>query len=153
VGIGPREGNNHVIGEYTEITRMMRALAYNTEIIKAHNLRFDHLKIMEDFDMTLSLLELGYPNRVSYKYANGQRTSGDAGGCSIYRNRAAQREGAIQLYKRHPKYVKIVGKKTKTSWSDMGNVRTDVRINWKDAYKPKIRKSNEKEGLLLAYIK
>jgi len=153
VGISPRAGNNYVKGDYTEIARMNNAYGFNISVLKKHNICFDHLKVMEDFDVTLSLLEAGYPNRVTYKYAWGQKKSGDVGGCSTYRTSGVQRQAAIQLCQRHPKSVKVVGKKTKTAWGGgIGNTRTDVCINWKIAYNPK-RGTNEKARILLATSK
>ena len=103
---------------------------------------------MEDFDVTLSLLELGYPNRITYKYAWGQGRSGDDGGCSLYRTSEMQKNAAIRLAEFHPRTVKVVNKRSKTKWGGLDSeVRVDVIVNWKKAFKPKRLENNSKKGI------
>ncbi len=142
VGISARGGNNRVEAEYTEITRMNNSYAYNVEKYLKTGIRFDRLKVMEDFDVTLSLLEKGFPNRVTYQYAWGQRKSGDAGGCSLYRTAEVQKKAAHALSKLHPGLVKVIQKECKKVWTGIDSkYRTDVIISWKKAYKPKRQKN------------
>lgn len=135
VGVSQRAGNNNVEEEYIENTRMNDLYGYNRKIFLNSGVRWDRLPVMEDFDVTLSLLRLGYSNRVTYKYAWGQRKSGDSGGCSTYRTAKMQHESAAQLAKYHTGFVTIIrNKESKTTWENIGNERTDVVINWKAAY-------------------
>lgn len=138
VGISQRAGNNRVLSQYAETTRMNNAYAYNVKQFLKTGVRFDRLEVMEDFDVTLSLLKLGYNNRITYKYGWSQRKSGDIGGCSIYRTDAVQQQSAHKLKKLHPSLVKVIKKTSKQRWNGMdSSTRTDVRIQWKRAYKPK----------------
>jgi hypothetical protein len=135
VGISSRNGNNRIEADYVDVARMNNAYAYDREAVLACGARFDRLKVMEDFDITLTLLEKGYPNRVTYEYAWGQRRSGDEGGCSLYRNDEMQREAALELARLHPGLVKIVEKESKEAWGGFeSSTRTDVNIQWKKAF-------------------
>ena len=138
VGISARQGNNHVDGDFAEVTRVNNAYAFNVDKFHVAGARFDRLPVMEDFDVTLTLLEKGYPNRVTYKYAWGQAASGEAGGCSIYRNDAMQEQAAFRLKELHPHSVTIKKKVSKQAWGGFSaSARYDVNIQWKKAYRPK----------------
>jgi len=113
-------------------TRALRALAYNVNILRHHKIRFDRSIVMEDFDVTLQLLRLGYPNAVISSLIQNQGRSNAPGGCSTYRTMEKQAEGAHTLKKLHPDFVKVVEKETKTAWG--GGTRTDVVVAWKKAY-------------------
>lgn len=145
VGISQRAGNNHVKSNYAETTRMNNAYAYNVKEFLKTGVRFDRLEVMEDFDVTLSLLKKGFNNRVTFQYAWSQRKSGDVGGCSIYRTSQLQKECALKLSKLHPGVVRVVEKTSKQRWEGMeSSKRTDVVIQWKKAYKPQL---NKNEGI------
>lgn len=150
VGVSSRNGNNRIIEEYTENNRVMCGYALNKDIYFKENLNFTDMEVMEDFHLTLSLLKKGYKNRISYLYAHSQPSSNSHGGCSTFRNFELQKQAAYKLSMLHPGLVKIVTKTTKNSWEGMNkkeglnkNIRVDVIISWKKAYKPK--KSNDKK--------
>lgn len=135
VAMSPREGNNWVESNYQIAGRAMRICGFDLETIKKHKLKFNRTVLMADFDITLQLLELGYPNQINYKYANGQRKSNDDGGCSLYRTPERMREAAHALHKLHPKFVTVKEKKTSKPWAGFDtNTRTDVQVSWKKAY-------------------
>lgn len=135
VALSPREGNNRVESDFLEVTRAMRVCGFDLEVIKKHKLNFNRIILMADFDIALSLLELSYPNRVLYSYANGQRKSNDEGGCSLYRTPKTMREAANTLKKLHPKFVKVQEKITKKPWAGFEtNKRTDVTVYWKKTF-------------------
>lgn len=141
-GISQRAGNNHVPDEFEIVTRMNNIYAYDVKAFLNSGVRFDSIKVMEDFHVTLSLLKLGFPNIVSYKYAWGQRGSGAPGGCSVYRTSSVQRDAAYQLLQFHSDCVRLVAKRSKRSWTGIdNNYRVDVVIEWKKAYRPKQRNS------------
>jgi len=131
-GIAAREGANRIVTNYTNNTRMMRVLAYDTRQVMKVKARFDRVPIKQDFDMTLQLLRAGHANIVSYQWCHNQRGSGAAGGCSVYRTEEMQRLVSEHLAELHPGFVKVVQKETKTAWG--GGVRTDVQMQWKKAY-------------------
>jgi glycosyltransferase involved in cell wall biosynthesis len=152
VGVSSRNGNNRILSDYEDCTRIMSAYAFNRNTLIKENIRFDRINIMQDFDVNLSLLEKGYPNRVSYKYAHSQsKGSGAKGGCSIYRTPELKRKGSFRLAYLHPKVVKVRSKITKTGWDNMeskagieGKVSVDVTIFWKKALKNKIENIQQK---------
>ena len=130
VGVSQRGGNNYVLEEYKENTRMNNAYAYNVEEFRKTPAKF-RLTGMEDFDVTLTLLEQGLPNRVTYKYCWDQKGSGTEGGCSVYRTYQMQKKVAHKLYKLHPNLVRIVSKESKTGWKSLGSTqRIDVDVLW-----------------------
>ncbi len=134
IGVSPREGNNREVADYTEIGRMMRILAYRPKRVLDLGCRFDRVKVMEDFDMTLQLLRKGEMNSIIWTYTHDQKKSNADGGCSLWRTNDLQHTEAKKLASLHPGFVKIVQKTTKGKWGSMGTTRTDVRIAWKKAY-------------------
>lgn len=132
-GISAREGNNFIEADHKWCARMMRCCAYNTKMVKDLNIDFNRLPCKTDFDVTLQFLRQGYPNFVSYHFAQGQvGGSNSKGGCSVYRDEKVLTEAAFHLAELHPEYVTVVEKETKSAWG--GGIRTDVRIQWKKAY-------------------
>ena len=135
VGVSSRFGNNRIAEDFFENCRMSNFYAFNSQKICELGVRFDRLPVMEDFDLTLQLLEKGYKNRVTYQYAWGQAKSGMKGGCSEYRDFLMQRKTAMKLALLHPGIVKPVFKESKTDWENIGTGRVDVKVSWKRAYK------------------
>jgi hypothetical protein len=142
VGLSARQGNNNqfnnddgVYGyhKYRDATRMMNAYAYDVKKLAALKVDAGRNPVMHDFDLTLQLLRLGLPNRVSFEYCWNQRGSNKAGGCSTYRDAALQQKSAEQLKHDHPDFVKVVLKKTKDAWKGMQE-RYDVNVQWRKAY-------------------
>ena len=135
-GVSAREGNNRIKEDYKDVDRMMRVLSYNVEVVNKEGCKFDRLVLKADFDMTLQLLRLGYPNRVSYRLAQGQGRSNDPGGCSEYRTVELNDEVCLELEKLHPDFVTTDVKYTLSSWkNEFEGWRMDVIIQWKKAYK------------------
>jgi hypothetical protein len=135
VAMSPREGNNWEENDYQIAGRAMRVCGFDLKVVKKHKLKFDRTRLMADFDITLQLLELGYPNKLTYVYANGQRKSNDDGGCSLYRTPERMKEAAEDLHHFHPKFVTVKKKKTSKPWAGFDtNVRYDVQVSWKKAY-------------------
>lgn len=131
-GVSAREGNNRIEALAVENTRYMRVLAYNLEAFPS-GIKWGRTRVMEDFDMALQLLKKGKACRVSYYFAQGQKSSNAAGGCSEWRTIDIHNAGAEKLAELHPTCVKVVEKQTKTAWG--GLPRKDVRVAWKKAYK------------------
>ncbi len=144
--ISQREGNNRIERDFLEVGRGIRIVAYNRETVLSLGCRFDRVDTKEDLDMTLQLLRLGYPNRISYYYAQGQTDSNAEGGCQTYRTRDHMKWSSGQLAKLHSSYVQVTRVFTRGSFG--GGERTDVRIQWKYAYDEgrRIRQSMDKAG-------
>ena len=132
VGVNAREGGNRRPEKVLFNTRMLRVLGFNREMFHNVGARFDRNIVMEDFDVSLTLLRAGYPSVVLNKWVQGQGSSNAAGGCSIYRTMEVQAEGAKRLKELHPEFVSLVTKTTKGAWN--GQTRTDVMIQWKKAF-------------------
>jgi len=150
VGISRQGGNNHVEENHIDVHRMNNAYAYDAKRFREAGVRFDRLLVMEDFDVTLSLLRMGYPNRVTYKYAWSQKASGAQGGCSSYRTREVQADAARKLSELHPGCVRVVEKTSKSGWEGM-KTRKDVVISWKKAYEH--GKNKTKKGGISSFLK
>lgn len=129
--VAAREGANRDTRPRLYDTRMLRVLAYNVGAFNALGVKYDRCPVMEDFDVTLQLLEAGFSNVVLNDYAQDQGTSNAPGGCSTYRTADVQTAGANRLKELHPDFVTVVTKETKGAWG--GGERTDVRIAWKKA--------------------
>jgi len=108
--------------------------------MKNDGIRFDILPLMEDFHFTLSLFERGIPNLLTLDYVWNQPGSNTKGGCSNYRTLELQAKASRMLHKRHPDVVKVVEKQiiSVTDWDGM-KVRTDVIIQWRQAYSGETR--------------
>lgn len=132
VGVTAKQGSNRQPVGGVQAARMMRLLAYDLDVLKKEKIRYDRLKCMTDFDVTLQLLRKGYANFVITDYAQDQAGSNTAGGCSTYRTKEMLAESAHQLAALHHPFVKVVEKETKGSWG--GGVRTDVTVYWKKAF-------------------
>jgi hypothetical protein len=139
VGVAARPEASFYLCGYKIGTRINNVHGYNVyrmrKLGRSIGARFDKLKLMEDFHVTLTLLENGFPNKVLLDYVWNQPGSNTDGGCSTYRTPEAQAKAARKLAALHPDYVKVVEKKVvgKTSWEGM-KTRTDVRIQWHKAY-------------------
>lgn len=131
-----REGANRITGKPTVYnTRMIRVLAVDAKIARKIGARYDRLQFKQDFDMILQLLRAGYPNLVVADYVQGQYGDGCSnapGGCSVYRTPELMAETSRKLAELHPGFVKVVEKKTSTSWG--GQTRVDVQVAWKKAF-------------------
>jgi len=132
VGILAREGGNRITDALRYNMRVMRVLAYDVAVLQQLRFKFERADLMCDFDATLTLLRNGFPNVVICGWVQNQSGSNLLGGCSIYRTGQRQTEAAELLAKRHPGFVKLVQKETKTAWG--GGTRTDVQVAWKKAY-------------------
>lgn len=131
VGVCSREGGNRETTDQI-CARMCRILAYDVRILRKNKIRMDRTVAKEDFDTTLQLLRLGYPNIVLAAWVHGQGGSNMRGGCSTYRTIELQNAESQLLARLHPEFVKTVQKTTKTAWG--GATRTDVIVQWKRAY-------------------
>jgi len=136
VGLISRQANRKTGIEYQQPGRMMNAYAYDVKVVRKlvrqGKVKLGRVPVMEDFDLTLQLIRLGYPSRVSCQYAWTQTSNMD-GGCSTYRTAEVQASAAHKLAKLHKGFVEIVKRKAKT-WQNNLTERVDVRVAWKKAY-------------------
>ena len=137
VGVSAREGNNRPgpgdVNSLVDVnTRCMRVLAYQTKVF--NSLQHGRVPFMEDFDISLQILERGGCNIMTYWWAQGQGKTNDRGGCSDYRTLELHEEAAHKLYELHPNFVSLRQKKNKTDTDGFGT-RTECTIQWKRAAK------------------
>lgn len=132
VGIGAREGGNRNTELTVENTRIMRVIGLDTQYLQQHAITCAPMELMEDFHLNLQILRSGADTLVLNKWVNNQAGGSNApGGCSTTRSPALQTAQAHLLAQRHPGFVKVVQKATKTAWG--GGTRTDVTVQWKAA--------------------
>jgi hypothetical protein len=132
--VSMREGNNRVPGKgaQEETTRGIRMVGYNLDALRTTKIRFrPEVDGREDLDMTLQLLRAGYPNVVTYHWAQGQKVANAPGGLSEYRDVAHSDASARKLAELHPDFVRLRDKKN-TSGGEFG-VRVETTIYWKKA--------------------
>lgn len=147
VGISTRLGNNRITGPYDEINRVTRSYAIATEAFQKVGATFAPFEpfTAEDFHMALCFLEKGYKNRILHTFAQEDVGGSNAeGGCSLYRTAEVQRKTSFWLAENHNS-VSVKGKYTKGAWglqelADGRNFRVDVIVQWKQAYKPILKK-------------
>lgn len=132
VGLISRQANRILNMRWQQPGRQMNIHAYDVQALRKIPLKWDRVPVMEDFDITLQLLSLGYVNRISCRYAWTQTSNSD-GGCSTYRTADVQAAAAHKLAKLHPGVVKILEKEAKT-WKNKLTARVDVRVRWLKAY-------------------
>lgn len=142
VSLSARQMNHGVRDRYwREVARMNNMYGFRVSVLRDEDIRFDTMEVMEDFHVTLSLLEKGYPNRISTQYIWNQRGSGAIGGCSGYRTGEVQERSARLLTKLHSPHVQLVTRECNTAYAWKGlKTRYDVRISWRKVYKGEIQK-------------
>ena len=130
VCISPREGNNR-FGDgspselINECTRGMRITAYRTKDFLSVD--HDRVPVMEDFDVLLQLLRSGRKNVVLGYWANGQKKTNSAGGCSIWRTLELHNAAVEKMAELHPAFVKVRLKQNKTDADGFGT-RKEVTV-------------------------
>ena len=140
-GIGPRQGNGllkkqtiyDTQGCYQDVGRVNNFHYFDRVRFLSTGVKFDDWEVMEDFYVTLRLLQLGLPNRIIQNYVWDQGTSGASGGCSIYRTLDRHNAAAAKLAEHFPNIVRLVTKTSTSAWFD-GKPRNDVVVQWKKAY-------------------
>lgn len=131
-GISAREGNNNEPNDVAYNTRVIRCNFANSEICSKQPFDYRHVRGMEDFHFTLSMLELGFENAVLFEFAQNQPQSHAPGGCSEYRTQQSQKDDAYRLQELHPDFVTVVEKESQ-SWGQSFGPRYDCRMKWKAA--------------------
>ena len=134
VGVSHREGANRNTEEYLFNTRMMRVLAYRTDVVVREGVVSNRTPDVEDFDVTLQLLRKGYTNCILNSWVHNQGGSDQSGGCSEYRTPLTHDRDVRIFADYHKGFVKVVKKKTKDGWGALEDgYRTDVIVQWKKA--------------------
>lgn len=133
-GIANRSGANRLPTPATSNARTFDLYALNPSVFKEHDIRFDNVLLMEDFDVTLQLLSKGIETGLLTTFTKDNIGGASAtGGCSSYRDAAMQQMAAVDLAVRWPEFVQVVKKETAGTglWAE----RWDVRVSWDKAFK------------------
>ncbi len=112
--------------------RLSRFQYYNAEVVVGEGVQVNVVRFHDDFQLSLSLIELGYLQMVDYEFSQCHRTSNAPGGSTQFSSLSAMSEDAKRFQAIHPEFVKTVQKTSKHSWG--GGTRTGVRISWKKAF-------------------
>ncbi len=136
-GLSPRQGNNWTFPDTVQyISRMNAVHCVLPEAFRYYGVRYDDVDLMEDYHATLSLFEKGEKNVAITDAAWDQcKGSGAPGGLSHYRTKETQAVASHKLAELHPLTVKVVEKTPSTGSGGFAGTRTDVRVQWAQAYK------------------
>lgn len=132
VGVSGREGQNRELAYGVECTRYMRMLGYNTALWpQDRSVRMDRVSGMSDFDTNMQLLRSGRKSYVFYRWAQGQRSTQQPGGCTLERTRESHFAEVRTMCELHPGLV-VPRKKLNVSGGAFGQ-RDEVTVAWKMA--------------------
>jgi hypothetical protein len=114
--------------------RPIRALAFRRkQFLACEHGRVD---IMEDFDITLQLLQQGYPVATITEWAQDQLATQLPGGCSDYRTEELHAKNVKRMAELHPKYVMLREKENKSKMAVAAGLakRLEATIRWSRVY-------------------
>lgn len=136
--ISSRMMNNAVREELKIVGRAMHAIGHHRRTLLDNGIRFDEVRFREDFNVTLHLLKLGYPNAIMQNLTINPLEFGAEGGVSTERTMDASNKEAVKLAKIHPGIVKVQDRKYSKS-----EVRQEVYIRWQQAYSGEDYRTNQ----------
>lgn len=137
--LSSRMGNNQEESSWKITGRAMHSIGHRRDVLIENNVRFDEIRLREDFNVTLRLLQLGYPNAIYYDVCCSPSDYGAAGGCSTERTTKLSNDQAVLLSKMHPGLVKVVEKNYDST------PRKEVVVSWKKALRED--KAPKRKGL------
>jgi hypothetical protein len=130
LGLLPAAFHSHYDIDGDANGRILNLHAYRRDIIRGEGLRYDDVEFLQDCHMVLSLLELGYENRVLNRWCL-QSGNFQEGGCSVRRTPERSAAARRRLAELHPGVTVY----TKTRFIKEGEAdqtgAEDVRIQWK----------------------
>jgi len=132
VGVSMRQGNNRLEPEGNANTRLNGCIIYRRSLFLDERIEHDRLNPMNDFDVNLQLLRLGYDNHLISEFCYNQGGTNAPGGSSDYRTLETQAASAHRLAELHPGFVNIRQKVNKTGDPSLRE-RTEVTVFWKKA--------------------
>jgi hypothetical protein len=128
-GISSRLGNDtEELERKLGPQRMMHAIGYDTAVLRKLKIRFDAVKLREDFHVTLELLKRGLPSTVVFDHCYSPGPYGSEGGCRAERTIAASDSEAVKLAVLHAPFIRVVEKQYKET------PRKEVVVYWKKCY-------------------
>lgn len=145
-GFSVRRHNDKLPEGWFENSRMQCVLGFRPEIIRRECV-LGRIELREDFDYTLQLLRLGFPNAICSEILFSQNYNA-SGGVSTYRTLEYNNEQARTLEALHPGLVKTVQRKYKTQKGEQEGgqgERIEVICRWKKAYKEGVKKHGRRD--------
>lgn len=112
---------------YYENNRLGQFTIWDLKVLRKVGARFDRIKLMQDLDMNLQLLEAGYPSRVLTRVSYVAKPEQFKGGCSIYRTDDLKRKMCDKMARLHKG---IVESKVKVKF---GRTYYHLRTSWRNA--------------------
>lgn len=126
---------------WIENRRMMYALGYRPGVLRKY-CELGRIETREDFDYTLQLMKLGFPNSVCYDFVVDQKGYGAKGGASEERTIESSNEDAKKLAELHPGLVRVVEKEYSHSIP-----RLEVVVSWAKAFKQSSDESKPSQAM------
>lgn len=130
IGVSMRQGNNRLLPINNYNNRLNGCIIYRKELFLDPRIIHDRVNPMNDFDVNLQLLRLGYDNLVLSQFAYNQPGMQSPGGSADYRTLETQSQAAVKLSELHKGFVKLRQKQNKTGGL---RERTEVTVFWKNA--------------------
>ncbi len=127
-GLSQRTGNNRE-PEYARENGKIVCFMWHYMV----DVFFGETPVMADYNVTLDLLTRGYKNLIFYEWCCNQ-SSGDEGGCAFYRTKQVVEDTAHFLAEKYPEVCRT-DVKFSTGKGIFGGKRTDVRVQWKKAWR------------------
>lgn len=112
---------------YYENNRLGQFTMWDLSILRKLGARFDRIKLMQDLDMNLQLLEAGYPSRVLTRISYVAKPEQFKGGCALYRDDEMKRKMCDKMARLHKG---IVQSKVKIKF---GRTYYHLRTSWRKA--------------------
>lgn len=136
--ISPIEGHSHYLDVWNYNLRYMRAVFYDTTVVK--NFRYSNdCSGCEDFDLALQLVRAGKRSLSFYAYAQTHKVNANGGLDKI--GSVVQHNSAMEaLKRRHPDFVRLVPKPKKVDKN--GVCWVDAVVSWKKAYESSFASSS-----------
>ncbi len=131
VGLTARFGNNWLADNYVECHRPCMAYGFDVNILNKNGIQFNKFPVGEDYHVFLSLLKLGYKNRMSTDYTVSSNSVNKNGGCSDYRTQTMVEDAMKGLIEYHKPYIKYRKSKGLTQGFPIGK---ELQVQWKRAY-------------------
>jgi hypothetical protein len=130
LGVSMRQGNNRLkpLGNFNN--RLNGCIIYRKELFLDPRIIHDRVNPMNDFDVNLQLLRLGYDNLLLSQFCYNQAGMQTKGGSSDYRTEETQSQAAVRLSELHKGFVTLRQKQNKTGGL---KERTEVTVMWKNA--------------------
>lgn len=136
-GVSMSNANHYCREASAKNTRACGLIFFDAHVLEAEKVRFDAVQEHQALHVTLSLLELGYPNVVDYEFMFGHAGTNAAGGCSVYRTVEYLEEQNRLLQSLHPKGISLFYRQLKGKGAEAISGPDGipaVRVGWSKSF-------------------